>query len=1760
MAAKATLPFSEFMGYIKGKLHAEEWPGTNPGSLNMIWNTTESDVDAAYKAKKAGSLTDDQASLLCTARLAMEALTVGSNRPVSKEIFDWFMEDAPESWIIQFYEEQKKSRRAKGWSVEERKAYGHKISRLEYWSILWTPQDGSRGYKSTAMGTFMHKDHATTEWSSYTRKWNVQEVEAAWDIIATLWGGYYTPDGTWTWGTGWKAECRYLHPKGLQAKDGRSDGEYGKDFTDAERRFAQMISQNQGKGPGYRDAPWWPDEDDCYWNPWRTDGNGWAKFQWVYTGTTTAGGQLVDDPDTFDVFHRLLFSSEGYNAPFNVENMGYFEKKAFVEKVSPDDDWSSVGETLTKMKSWMANYNNYTFLELVLEFLKKDEKLKIPVWDGSVKINDADNTKINTSIRQHDNFFNETGLGPGGDTGKPWSWWSRNTVNDWNPNYEKNTDWDTGLFGWWASDTQQGDAMAEGYSNDYRHITGMGARRFVYWLMPKPYLGRDDNWLGKENYHIFEDYERFILSLVSGEYAGIHKEMKDDDGTRKKWRDLTNPRYSQRLYSFKDSGFIDWEGLWTTGKQYAERDLGNDSLGPYKKQSAGFNEEAMNYIPDTTSFDGKRYDTSELTGNLVEDVNALAGKEVLAGDFLEATTVVENEKATEMIKTIKEALLDFAGSSTHGRGPKELQATSKWFEDNFKSVQVVPNSTMNDEDNKGFGNTININSIENADKKAAMKKLLGFGWGAGEAPSKINFHKNNDPWQVVKWSKVVPIDFERIVRTYQGAAYATAMYYRITAKGHTKIKLLVDDVWEHYAYKCAHHLWRIWEKVLHDNQVGNFYALICIVLANTNFKSDDAQAAMDALGALLRGADDELVKDIGTKPPPEDIEDPRADLSKEQRERFYKQCALLLNMHNLEGAFDWTGEMHKKTNDLGWGAYNGRIHLVTNNGPDDGQKNTILNKMITPTPKAMAKFINIDPAKASTLLPYVRFFSVWNDKDGRLTEKEFDFPKYPTRDISSGNEFDRGDGVGLEEFTWECDGETPATASKYINATLVLNFQTFDDFIALRKNKANVPFRWVDMFVSPYNMKKRNVGWVGAPHTLRYDPEYYRIRVDVGYHTNSDDETMNEALATQNRSFFLVLKDNEININEDMSVTVKAEYGAYIEEAMDSNKFNALSTPSLKKDQEEWKMKWEEATADWKKGNCSDKKLRSIRNLINSELEHVIKKQHKSIMKNLLDLGKIRYVDFKDSAIYAFRQNGVFDQIPYYRNSESHAVKPSSDAAERLKQLMKAKDDPDRDPWMEADLPHKDHRVYYFYFGDLIYLINSSMYQGETPWNSRGPFKDKWVSGAENSRMLLFDFDYHNPLTEQSQSRHTINIASIPISVDYFFQWYVNNIIKQEVFHMGVGNFIKRMLTELITEAMAEVCMSSEEGHYVKFQHGSISVAGVDVPNPSPWASMGVAKKNLWVDPICAQLMSKKDDDGYPNKMYYDVASFYNKPGLDKLGLPFKAIPDEEKLRHMQIDAVAGQFQYVYIYGESRDPWHPGLGDEADDANRGTYHLHLGKNSGLVKNITFEKTNIPYLRESRMAQQGQAGLTQLSAVYNCEIEMIGNTLFLPGQELWINPYGFGGPAFGKPQDPPLNWSHDVSDIKWINDEIENAEKGGMTTAEVEDVSGKLDVMDAARGFKQMTRDLEVTSYANIMGIGGYQTILRTKCTIKPGEFSTIISAKHTYSGYPMIKQSLTLAEYRDGKPRALAKQDENPGSNACRAVLIKAEMDAKLGD
>ena len=477
---------------------------------------------------------------------------------------------------------------------------------------------------------------------------------------------------------------------------------------------------------------------------------------------------------------------------------------------------------------------------------------------------------------------------------------------------------------------------------------------------------------------------------------------------------------------------------------------------------------------------------------------------------------------------------------------------------------------------------------------------------------------------------------------------------------------------------------------------------------------------------------------------------------------------------------------------------------------------------------------------------------------------------------------------------------------------------------------------------------------------------------------------------------------------------------------------------------------------------------------------------------------------------------------------------------------------------------------------------------------------------------------------------------------------------------MPIGTFIRKILTELITEAMAEVCITGVEGHYVTFQLGSfvaapkLSTDGIymdpiamalainkkDIPDPYEAPPADEAGSDVQQYDSTGQFpQSSQDGSEYDvyesddivdesgnvvsgesvldesateeniqaaaaladaggfdavtggvlenentgNPYRFDVNEWYGMYVAGDYHLPLPRLPAKDAQNEAN-----SQYNYLMIYGDFADPYHSGEGNKEADEAAGTYHLELARDRGLLKKISFSKNNIPYHRESRMFNQGQAGNLQLSAVYDCQINMIGNTLFLPGMEVYIDPYGFGGEHFGQPYERPLEHrSPSAAAIRKFNahhadsmvagsagtgaDAKFNDGQAGQSVAELEALAEEADKLEAhalgeasvlghapAAAYSDHRRlggyesAVSINSYANLMGIGGYQLITGISCTIAPGKYETVIKAKHTYTGYPQIQQSQKLIEFR--KNQSDINDVDINTTNACVAIIKQQEM------
>jgi len=792
--------------------------------------------------------------------------------------------------------------------------------------------------------------------------------------------------------------------------------------------------------------------------------------------------------------------------------------------------------------------------------------------------------------------------------------------------------------------------------------------------------------------------------------------------------------------------------------------------------------------------------------------------------------------------------------------------------------------------------------------------------------------------------------------------------------------------------------------------------------------------------AVQEAIDDSIARGFSNIELP-DIEE-LTDEQIQDRQKFYKQCALMMNLHKFAPVYEsyildrQNGERYDgpdKTKPFG-----GRFWRATSKN-----KEKLINNLFS-SDKSQYLF-EIPPHVMSQLVPKFRLYKVLNDRQtGKLTRTEFIFPTHT--DLSRTNNFtkpqsirrgvkiesevpsflgpnfDKGDGVGLKSFTLEFNGTNPAEARNDVQGSLSLYFQSFADFIRERIDHNGNRFSYVDLIVQPEYDDGEDKGTIqGVPtSSLReYDPSFYRIMVETGYIypesiegiSGDDLKKLQSAIKNMNKSFYLCMVDHEFKINNDGTVEVSLTYRAYIETALKTLRFDALTTPELAKQRiiNQTKL-YELATSQ----ECTIDQLQDVKVLISSIEEEIIKNSLNSIMTRLFKRDKIFVCQIDDGDRRQFLNDGYFRKCDIV--SETDRLESEDSTTGDLGVVLNTRLPEKSSGFDFNDSDENDTLVQFFFFGDLLHTILDALYIEEDGSKSRG---------LENTMIVLGSFDFEAFQNETGATINSFNISQIPISVEFFSRWFVENVINQKSTRRSfpILNFIRNLSNALVSNSLLESCVNRDMEQRLIFQTGQFSCyneAGADV--------LGGLTSNLKRDAII-------DTD--------------NQRGIS---LPLEGSPaGDSKIENFH--------HYIVLNPNGSTRNHDGRGIYSQDIGNGVFHMEIGSNRGIVKTINFSKTDMQYLREARFIRNGVDGLMQLSSVYNVSIEMFGNTLFYPGMDLWLNPYGFGGTTLGSP-----------------------------------------------------TQRKEGRSLANILGIGGYHTITKVSVNLTPSSFTTSIQAQHYYSG------------------------------------------------
>lgn len=766
------------------------------------------------------------------------------------------------------------------------------------------------------------------------------------------------------------------------------------------------------------------------------------------------------------------------------------------------------------------------------------------------------------------------------------------------------------------------------------------------------------------------------------------------------------------------------------------------------------------------------------------------------------------------------------------------------------------------------------------------------------------------------------------------------------------------------------------------------------------------QLAQQAFGA---GEEAALNSSIFDRDPNAPEDDGLTEDEIQERQRFLKQCAIMTRLDEMANEHEKIVFQRAKekfdSNSVPRPVhyYDGRLYMIKDGDLD---QHGIVSKLLLPKASNIQEFLEIEPSTHAYLVPKLRFFKIFQE-GSTSKQEEFRFRNF-TRPQRVNNlksiDYDKGGDFGIKEFTFSFEGTTPATAKNDIKANLSLYFQSFDDFINTQpENKS--PF--VDMLLLPGGSTKKGSG---QESPFQFQPEYYRLRVDVGWiipdkslEKQIGTEKYNsllDALRKTNKSFYLNMVDHTIDFRDDGSVQIDVEYRAYIESALKGTILDALASRETR---EALKKTKEDYAKILKTGICNAKELGQIKRQL-AQIEELLKKQtYQSIMNRLIMYDMLYFKKLKTTSANSFVKNGFFtNKVRFTSDSEQ----PSS--ATNLKEATKGRTfDYGSDFYNEDINTDKDHLfVNYFYLGDLLYVILDSLYEDD----------GSYISGFENFKFVLGSLQYEDIFDSQFK---VINIASIPISAELFFEWFTENIIKPERNSYPIMFFIRDLLKFLVGEILSETCFKRSLDK--KLQFHTTNFIGIDDP---------LSRIN-----------------GYSMEPVIDANMFYNSGYLPLVQDDGQAHP------------ISDFTNYIMIYVDTPKLAIEGKnGNKKDDGDIGIYHYQIGKPKGLLKKLKFSKTDMQYIREARFFRNGFDGLMQLANVYSVNLDMIGNTLYYPGMEIYVNPLGFMGAA---------NNNYDPT---------------------------------------------ERNSIANKLGFGGYHLVTSVKSSIGPGKFTTQVTAMFNYSG------------------------------------------------
>lgn len=716
------------------------------------------------------------------------------------------------------------------------------------------------------------------------------------------------------------------------------------------------------------------------------------------------------------------------------------------------------------------------------------------------------------------------------------------------------------------------------------------------------------------------------------------------------------------------------------------------------------------------------------------------------------------------------------------------------------------------------------------------------------------------------------------------------------------------------------------------------------------------------------------------------------------------------------------------------------IVKVSNNGDPGSVINTIEHGTRN---QYIEEFLNICPEVYGLLVPYLKisrieYDDVGNvklDRNGRSVEKDLKIPNFLTQDDIQ-NILDgaagRAPGAGIKSFSWALDGVQPAEVDNNISATLVMYFQSVNDFFNGARRAGQDEPNFLDLIINSPAVKKlkdkkrrkQKPGEKPCSDDLLnkklhqdYQGHNFRVKICAGWATppkealvqltKSEDKAdkLIKAFDDSRISLFLQMTQHTLNFAQNGTLELSVRYQASLAGLLTGKTADIFDvTPkSVKQDIERQENKIESISEGEQSDSDKEAKkeaLEEIKLLKNIDRNVKYKKLLKrvfgspatskifNISLNPLELTQTPYKDLspEDRQKRVKRRQSEtlqFQTIQSLNKDVLDAINKNQGATG--KDTGKAYSDIASKRF--KDLTSEDKiNIPFFFLGDLLDTVIEEIKSN----NQKNP-----EDGVKplNFHMFMSDVEMIDPL----QAFKVKNLEDL-INCGY---------------DLRDITFLDAVTKENPTDT------PELNGIYRTMNIGDIPIS---LDAFQLWFKDNVIKKErntyfllYFIKDICNDLITK----ALSSKCFGKEFNFQQRFDVQPLTLAreeakncvftpnrtysAKKVGSAQAAVRCELDPAQTELGLLMYPTDSRPKRLLGSKSYKSDTKRGIYHHFLGSACGLVKTINFSRQDQAYLRESRIQKEGALGAEQLRELYSANIDLVGNTLYKNGMYIYINP-------------------------------------------------------------------------------------------------------------------------------------------------------------